>query len=245
MLFLKVCCIIFSKVSHLAHRRNVMNEIITPKMKECFRACFLFRGIPSLSEEAVEELMRDTVFFSRGACVYESDKFKNALGVIILGEVRVTSADEKSRVILRDMSAGETFGAAALFGAGELYVSKICAKSACAVTFISEDTLRKLFSAYPEISVNYICFLSSKIRYLNSKIAQLSLPGAEARVLEHIRKHAGEDGRLRAGSMSAIAKTLNIGRSSLYRALASLEESGYIFKNGDEWEIKKENHYES
>lgn len=217
----------------------VMNEIITEEMKKHFRACFLFRGIPSLSEKAEEELMRDTVFFSRGECVYESDKFKNALGVIVCGQVRVTCADEKSRVILRDMSEEETFGAAALFGAGELYVSKICAKSACAVTFISEDMLRKLFSVYPEISVNYIAFLSSKIRYLNSKIAQLSLPGAEARVLEHMKKHAGENSKLCAGSMSAIAKTLNIGRSSLYRALASLEESGYIFKNGDEWEIKK------
>jgi len=60
-----------------------------------------------------------------------------------------------------------------------------------------------------------------------------------------MRKHAGKDGKLRAGSMSAIAKTLNIGRSSLYRALSSLLEDGYILKNGDEWEIKKENHYES
>ncbi|MBO5006144.1 MAG: Crp/Fnr family transcriptional regulator [Clostridia bacterium] len=222
-----------------------MDEIITQEMKERFRACFLFNGIPSFSKETEKELMRDTVFFRRGECVYESDKFKNALGVIILGQVRVTSADEKSRVILRDMSAGETFGAAALFGAGELYVSKICAKSACAVTFISEDTLRALFSAYPEISVNYICFISSKIRYLNSKIAELSLPSAQARVLEHMRKHAGKDGKLRSGSMSAIAKTLNIGRSSLYRALSSLLEDGYILKNGDEWEIKKENHYES
>jgi CRP-like cAMP-binding protein len=152
--------------------------------------------------------------------------------------VRVFSADEKSRIILRDMMEGETFGAAALFGANELYVSKICARTPCAVTFISEESLRDLFSKYPECSVNYISFLSSKIRYLNSKIAELSLPNAEMRVLEHIRKNA-QDGKLRAGSMSAIAKKLNIGRSSLYRALDSLEKDGYIFKNGDEWEIAK------
>ncbi len=216
-----------------------MDGIITNEMKEHFLASFLFRGLPCLSAQETEGLMSDTVFFARGECVYESEKFKNALGIIVSGKVRVSSAEEKSGVILRDMREEETFGAAALFGAGELYVSKICAITPCAVTFISEDTLRKLFSVYPEASVNYIRFLSSKIRYLNSKIAQLSLPNAEARVLEHMRKHAGEDGKLRAGSMSAIAKKLNIGRSSLYRALSSLEENGYIFKNGDKWEIKK------
>ena len=39
--------------------------------------------------------------------------------------------------------------------------------------------------------------------------------------------------------ITEIAKKLNIGRSSLYRALDSLEKDGYIFKNGDEWEIAK------
>jgi CRP-like cAMP-binding protein len=215
-----------------------MNDIITKEMKENFLSAFLFRSIPDLSEAETEALMSDTVFFARGECVYESGNFKKALGIIVSGQVRVFSADEKSRIILRDMMEGETFGAAALFGANELYVSKICARTPCAVTFISEEALRDLFSKYPECSVNYISFLSSKIRYLNSKIAELSLPSAEMRVLEHIRKNA-QDGKLRAGSMSAIAKKLNIGRSSLYRALDSLEKDGYIFKNGDEWEIAK------
>lgn len=216
-----------------------MNGIITNEMKEHFLASFLFLGLPCLSAEETEEIMGDTVFFARGECVYESEKFKNALGIIVSGKVRVFSAEKKSDVILRDMAEGETFGAAALFGAGELYVSKICAITPCAVTFVSEQTLRLLFSRYPECSVNYISFLSSKIRYLNSKIAELSLPSAEARVLEYIRKNVQSGGTLRAGNMSAIAKTLNIGRSSLYRALDSLEKNGYIFKNGDEWEFTK------
>ena len=35
------------------------------------------------------------------------------------------------------------------------------------------------------------------------------------------------------------------GKSTVYRQISSLLEDGYILKNGDEWEIKKENHYES
>lgn len=217
-----------------------MNGTVTQGMKERFRASFLFRGIPAFSQELEDELLCETEFFAKGECVYESEHFRNALGVIISGEVRITSSDEKSRVILRDMSAGETFGAAALFGAGELYVSTIRAKTPCAVVFISEEKLRNLFSLYPECSVNYISFLSSKIRYLNEKIAELSMLGAEERLLDYMRKNADAEGKVKTGSMSSLAKKLNIGRSSLYRALASLEENGGIFKNGDEWEIAKE-----
>lgn len=223
-----------------------MNEIVTVEMKERLRAAFLFSGIPSISEELENELLNATVFFARGECVYESARFRKALGIIVSGKVQATTSDEKNRVILRDMSEGDTFGAAALFGAGELYVSTIRAKTQCAVVFIDETTLRKLFSLYPEISINYISFLSSKIRYLNEKIAELSTHGAEERLLDYMRKKEGADGKVKAVSMSALAKTLNIGRSSLYRALAALEENGLIFKNGNEWEIVKEkNNHES
>lgn len=213
---------------------------ITPEMKEKFHSSFLFRGISSISEEIESQLLSTAEFFSRGECVYESTNFRKALGIIIFGKVRVTTSDEKSKVILRDMDAGETFGAAALFGAGELYVSTIRAKTRCAVVFIDESTLTELFTLRPEISVNYISFLSSKIRYLNGKIAELSTRGAEEKLLDYMQKCTESGKKVKVGGMSALAKTLNIGRSSLYRALSSLEDRGIIFKNGDEWETVKE-----
>lgn len=217
-----------------------MQDNITEEMKDHLRNCFLFRSSPALSQSEEEELLSGTLFFAKGECVYESNNFRNALGVVLSGSLRVSSAGEKSKVILRDIPAGETFGAAALFGAGECYVSRICAKTACAVVFIEESTLKKLFSEYPQCAVNYISFLSSKIRYLNGKIEELSLPGAEARLLDHMKKQAGKDGTIALSSnMSSLAKMLGIGRSSLYRALDSLESGGFIAKSGEKWEIIK------
>lgn len=219
-----------------------MDGIITEEMKERFRASFLFAGLPRLNSELETEIFANTEFFAKGECVYESTRFHNALGVIVNGTVRISTSAEDNRVILRDMSAGETFGAAALFGAGECYVSKIHAKSACAVVFIKEATLEKLFSLYPEAAKNYIAFLSSKIRYLNRKIAELSLHGAGARLLGYMKEHARENGEVDMPvSMSTFAKTLGIGRSSLYRALEKLEEDGYISKKEDIWIVKGEN----
>ena len=104
-------------------------------MKAHFRSSFLFSGLPCLDEKLEGEMLAKAEFFAKGECVYESTRFKSALGVIVSGNVRISTSDEENRVILRDMSAGETFGAAALFGAGECYVSKIHAKNACAVVF--------------------------------------------------------------------------------------------------------------
>ena len=219
-----------------------MDGKITEEMKAHFRSSFLFSGLPSLDEATEKEMLEKTEFFAKGECVYESTRFKSALGIIVSGTVRITTSDEENRVILRDMTAGETFGAAALFGAGECYVSKISAKSVCAVAFIDEAELERLFTLYPATAKNYIAFLSSKIRYLNRKIAELSLKGADARLLGYMKAHAGEGGKVdMPKSMSLLASTLGIGRSSLYRALEKLEAGGYISKTENSWILKGEN----
>jgi CRP-like cAMP-binding protein len=217
-----------------------MESVITEEMKKHLRSCFLFAGTDGPSPELTDQLLGGASAFARGEIVYRSSDFRNALGVIVSGDVRICTSDAENRVILRDMSAGESFGAAALFGAGESYVSDIRAKSACTVVFIGEDMLKRLFSEYPASAVNYIAFLSAKIRYLNRKIAELSLRGAEARVFDYLRKNAA-DGTLEIRNMSALAKTLNIGRSSLYRALDTLEASGHIAKDGCKFKIQGEN----
>lgn len=216
-----------------------MDVIITEEIKKRFLSSFLFAGIPDIPAQTVDKMFENAVSFSRGECVYKSSDFRNALGVIVSGTVRITTSDAERRVILRDMSAGETFGAAALFGAGESYVSEISAKTACAVVFIDEDMLKDIFAKYPASAVNYISFLSSKIRYLNKKISELSLRGAEARVFDFMETNADADGFTEVPNMSALAKTLNIGRSSLYRALENLEADGHIKKEGAKFKIYK------
>lgn len=217
-----------------------MDGKITAEMKEHLRSSFLFAGLPRLEEDFENALLSKTEFFSKGDCVYKNTRFKSALGIIVSGSIRITTSDEENRVILRDMSSGETFGAAALFGASECYVSEIHAKTACAVVFIDEQELSALFEKYPTAAKNYIAFLSSKIRYLNRKIAELSLRGADARLLGYMKAHADSAGKVdMPGSMSALASTLGIGRSSLYRALEKLESGGYISKKENSWFLLK------
>ena len=223
-----------------------MDVIITEEMKKRFFNSFLFCGIDKISEQTEKEMLSGASVFAKGECVYKSSDFRHALGIILSGRVRVSTCDSENRMILRDMHQGETFGAAALFGACDCYVSEIRAHSECTVAFISENLLKKLFSEHPQAALNYISFLSSKIRYLNRKIAELSLRGAEARLFEYVCSNADAFGALDIPNMSALAKTLNIGRSSLYRALDSLTKNGHIIKEGNKFHIYKgENNYEA
>jgi predicted transcriptional regulator len=56
-----------------------------------------------------------------------------------------------------------------------------------------------------------------------------------------MREHSGENGKVdMPKSMSLLANTLGIGRTSLYRALEKLETGGYISKEENTWILKGE-----
>lgn len=196
--------------------------------KKMMRELFLFQGVP----EALEKLeLPDEVGYKKGEVIYGSDNYERALGILLTGKAEAV-AQEKSA--LTTFLAGATFGAAALFG-GEEYVSVIRATTDCRVQFLPEEVLRKLFADYPQTAVNYIAFLSDKIRFLNRKIATYTSGGAAGRLYYWLGANCDEAGHLPAGvTMTRLAKMLNVGRTSLYRALEELEKKGLIKKQNGE-----------
>ena len=196
--------------------------------KKMMRELFLFQGVP----EALEKLeLPDEVGYKKGEVIYGRDNYERALGVLLTGKAEAV-AQEKSA--LTTFFAGATFGAAALFG-GEEYVSVIRATTDCRVQFLPEEVLRKLFADYPQTAVNYVAFLSDKVRFLNRKIATYTSGGAAGRLYYWLGANCDEAGHLPAGiTMTMLAKMLNIGRTSLYRALEELEKKGLIKKQNGE-----------
>ena len=58
----------------------------------------------------------------------------------------------------------------------------------------------------------------------------------KARLIGYIQSHTAPDGEiLLPGGLSALAKELNIGRTSLYRTLEQLTEKNEIIKKGTRW----------
>lgn len=184
---------------------------------------FLFHGLTDKECEILTSLLDEPVCFNKGDIIYSEEDYPNALGILLNG----SAAAYSGRVIKRKFNTGDTFGAAAVFGSDKQYISKITAEKNCTIQFINEDTLAKWFAISNRVGINYISFLSDKIRFLNKKISQFSGSSAEAKLLSFFKANA-KDGVVAVQSISFLAKTTGMGRTSVYRALEALENMGSI-----------------
>ena len=186
--------------------------------KKILQELFLFQDVP----EALKGLdLPEEVCYEKNEVIYGRNNYERALGVLLSGKAEAAARERSSLNVFR---AGDAFGAAALFG-GEEYSSFIRAVTPCRVQYIPEEMLRQLFADYPRIAMNYITFLSEKLRFLNGKIATYTSASVEGRLYYWMRENCDEEGHMPPGvTMTKLAKMLNVGRTSLYRAVEDLEK---------------------
>lgn len=190
---------------------------------------FLFSSLTACEREAFLK-GREAVEFFKGEVIYSPDKFRRSLGVILSGEAQVQN---DSGTVLNVLREGDCFGAAALFSEIESYVTTILAKSKMKVLFLSNDELEEAFLLYPRMAISYIRFISGRIQFLNRKIESFTAPNAEEALLGWVYENAGDGGRaVLPGGFSALARELNLGRASLYRALDRLSSEGRLRRDG-------------
>ncbi len=194
---------------------------------------FLFQGAEELLHEAQ---LLGVSRFSRGETICDPATAGRALGIVLEGRAEAV-APTREKAVLAVFGSGGTFGAAALFGGGG-YVSRIRAVTACAVVLLPEELLRQWFQRCPQMAVNYIGFLSGRVRFLNGKIAIFTQDSAQHRLYRWLRANCGEEGHLPEKlSMTKLAGTLSMGRTSLYRAMEELAEAGLIVRDGKRIEV--------
>lgn len=181
---------------------------------------FLFNGVEKKPDFS---LLPPAVKFLKGEDIYNATGFRRALGVVLEGRAEASAVGQDSTVLCV-FTPGSVFGAAALFG-GKEYVSHITAVSACRIQFIPEEVLRQWFESDSAIAVNYIAFLTGRVRFLNGKISLFTSDSVEGRLYAWLSANCDDNGNIpRSVSMTALAGILHIGRTSLYRALGALEE---------------------
>lgn len=191
----------------------------------------------NLSKDAKTEIigcLKKPKAYKKGETIYSEKSFLKAIGLIVSG--RATAFGEN--VLKKTFHEGDTFGAAALFGNEEQYISRIVAKTDCEILFADEKELRTLFNKYPEMSINYISFLSERVRLLNKKISLFTCKGAPVKLYRYLSDNADENNTVKIVNMTSLAKSTSIGRTSLYRAMDELTENGIIERNGSTITIK-------
>lgn len=187
--------------------------------------CILFEGVDRHWAEAFLQQNGQSRCFAKGEDIYSPAYYSKSLGILLRGKALV----EREQVLLNQLSAGECFGAAALFVQREQYVTTVRAKTDCKVLFLSIEAMQRLLEN-PQISLNYIRFLSDRIQFLNRRIASFTAPNVEQTLLSFLRQQPQQ--RCEGVSMVKLSEVLNIGRTSLYRVVQQLERDGIIKREG-------------
>lgn len=191
------------------------------EVKEMLQKIFLFKNA---QEAVLKTRFSLPKSFKKGQVIYSHDNFLRSIGVMLSGKAKATGTEGEG--LLNRFEKGSVFGAAAVFGNNTEYISMIIAESDCRVQFIEQEVLEGLFESYPQISVNYISFLSSKIRFLNEKLAIMMQDDTCGRLYQFLLKNDGYSGK-----MTALADMLCIGRTSLYRSIEELTNKNLIVRN--------------
>ncbi len=194
---------------------------------------FLFKDLSTEQKNIILSGLSKPQIFKKDDIIYSATDFPNAIGVITKGEAFAVT-NNGSRLYMNSFKSGTCFGAAAVFGNEKEYVSTITAKTNIEILFIKENELNDIFLKFPQTAVNYIEFLSDKIRFLNKKVGLLSSGSAEDTLLNYLTTIADDSSNaVLPRNMTLLSKTLGISRASLYRCLESLERNGLILKTNN------------
>ncbi len=177
-----------------------------------------------------------TAIFSAGETILSPASEQRMTGLVLSGTAVAETLATGRPTLLRCLRVGDAFGIANLFTESP-FVSHIKARTDCRIFFLSEEAMRRLLEGDAAFMYRYLAFLSGRIAYLNRKIGYLTAGSAEGRLALYLASLPEDEVRLDT-SISQLSELLDLGRASLYRAFARLEEDGYLLKNGRNLRIR-------
>lgn len=207
----------------MAHKLNQTEQRVLEQ-------CFIFCGVEN--KTGVAEEFGNKQKFLKGSIIYSPNCYQKSMGILLRG----TASVEKNNgaLLLNTLKPASCFGVAALFAPVRQYVTTVRAKTNCTVLFFSGEALEELFQRQPAICRNYISFLSSRIQFLNKKIDSFTADSPEKKLLLYLGEQIpGENGAILLGlPWVKLAESLDMSRSSLYRAFDALEQQGILRRQG-------------
>lgn len=193
-----------------------------------------------LSEDEVQSVLsqlENPIKLSKGDELYRN----GMLAIIKSGSATVKRQNDiGDSITIRTISSGELFGAASVFGSWKDGMSSVIANAVCEVLYISEEKFCEIIKQYPQISINYIEYLSGRIRFLNRKLDAFTAKSTEERLYEYLLSQSDGDGNVNLNfGMAELARRLQVGRTSIYRDLYTLQSKGLVNRNSHNFKILK------
>ncbi len=190
----------------------------------------LFSGLP---EEALTKIEQhgSTKSYKKNTIVINEGDETDSLYVILSGRVKVFLSGEDGReAVLNHQGPGEYFGEMALIDR-QPRAASVMTLEPSKLMIISRSDFMDCLSANPEIAMNLIRPLNSRIRMLAQNVSSLALLDVYGRVARTLLQHAEkEDGKLITGKLTQqeIADMAGASRAMVSRILTDLRTGGYI-----------------
>ncbi len=199
---------------------------------EALKSCVLFKNT---ADGFINDILTDTrtewKTVEAGETIFsENSGSQPVLCVLASGSLLVFREHNGARVLLNEIKAPGVVGAASLFGGEYMYNTTVQAKKRCQILLLQQNLMNELVRENGDFAVNYIAFLSDKIRFLNKRIASFTSGSAMSRLAGYLLSR--EENGTCSVSRTKLASELDIGRASLYRAIDTLAQSSAISTDG-------------
>ena len=210
---------------HFLARSMKMNSL------EFLKHTFLFDGFTnSLDENVFGGITPTYQTFQKGELIFSPENHNRNVGFIVDGECEVRhKKGDGAFVLLNKLKPLESFGIISLYSENDDYPTYIYANKKCSVLFLKVEDIEYMISKEWRISMNIIKFLTSRIKFLNTKIATFSCNTVEEKLANHILSEFNKHGAYEFEfNKKRSADAISAGRASLYRAIDSLVDRNII-----------------
>lgn len=209
---------------HFSRRHRMLDKVIFLKNT------FLFDNVlPQKADRLINSIQIEEKVYHKGETIFSPEEYEKKVGFVYHGECIVGRESVGGVIPLNVAKQFDSFGIITCFSDRDEFPTMVIAKTNCSVLFIHVDALSRLIEEDHIISLNIINFLTKKISFLNDKIATFSGGTIEEKLANYILALRKKYGSLEFEfNKKKSAEALNCGRASLYRAIDSLKNSGYI-----------------
>jgi len=168
-----------------------------------------------------------------GEALFRAGDRVRAVFVVVEGSVRLVRVSRAgSEVTLHRARAGESFAEPALFS--EHYHCDAVAETESEVLEYGKSEILARLASEPQRMMDLLRHLGGQVQSLRSRAEMLALHSATDRLMAFLRLHAASDADVVQldSTWKQVASEIGLTHEALYRALARLEQSGAIARQG-------------
>jgi CRP/FNR family transcriptional regulator, dissimilatory nitrate respiration regulator len=186
---------------------------------------------PFLSQKLAHTLQEVMLFrdLAPGQVLYRQGDRARAVFVLESGQIRIVRRNAEGKaILLRVVTAGESFGTAAL--CSEVYANEAIAEVPSRIHVYPKQALGETLRQRPDIAESFVGSLARQINTLEDRLELRSISSARERIIRYLSSHAQFGKRVVNFDtpLKDIANDLGLSREVLYRTLAQLEREGII-----------------